>query len=50
MVKMISLEMPKVGISRFSEVQEIVDTFLGDVALHNASQEAGGGVNREQKA
>lgn len=50
MIQMVPLETPEAGIARFSEVEEIVDPFLTDVALHHARKKAGHSVHGKQEA
>jgi hypothetical protein len=49
MVQMVPLVMAEVGIARPSEVQEIVEPFFADIALHHARKQARQGVNGRQE-
>src|SRR5260370_27825600 len=49
MIQVISLEVPEVAIAGLSEMQEIVDPLLADIALHHTSEQARQRINGEQE-
>jgi hypothetical protein len=50
MIQMIALEMPEVAIAGLSEMQEIVEPFFADIALHDTGEQGRERVNRKEKA
>jgi hypothetical protein len=49
MIQMISLEMPEVAIARLSEMQEVVEPFFADIALHDTRKQGGQSIYGEQE-
>jgi hypothetical protein len=49
MIEMIALEMPEVGITRLSKMQEIMEPLFADIALHDTRKQGGKRVNGKEE-